>query len=113
MVSLTTPPQTDARGNAVDNTTFTEEQFLSKMDSELAKVEKFTLQKVGELRTKIDDTEKAIGNEPKDDSLARADEISNDFLLLEKYVNINFMGFHKVRWCVHRKFLVSVHVLSS
>lgn len=97
MVSLTTPPQTDARGNAVDNTTTTEEQFLSKMDYELAKVEKFTLQKVGELRAKIDDTEKAIGSETKDDSLARADEISNDFLLLEKYVNINFMGFHKVR----------------
>jgi SPX domain protein involved in polyphosphate accumulation len=97
MVSLTTPPQTDARGNAVDNTTTTEEQFLSKMDYELAKVEKFTLQKVSELRAKIVDTEKAIGTESKEDSLARADEISNDFLLLEKYVNINFMGFHKVR----------------
>ncbi|KAL3938349.1 MAG: hypothetical protein SGARI_001775 [Bacillariaceae sp.] len=66
------------------------------MDFELANVEKFTLQKVSELRKKIDDTEKAIGKESKDDSLARADEISNDFLLLEKYVNINFMGFHKI-----------------
>ncbi|KAG7350989.1 VTC vacuolar transport domain containing protein [Nitzschia inconspicua] len=96
MVSLTTPPQTDARGLAVDNNSATEEQFLSKMDFELAKVEKFTLQKVSELRKKIDDTEKAIGTEEKEKSEARADEISNDFLLLEKYVNINFMGFHKI-----------------
>lgn len=96
MISLTTPPQTDARGLAVDNTTATEEQFLSKMDFELAKVEKMTLKKVSELRKKIDETEKAIGGEDKESSLARADEISNDFLLLEKYVNINFMGFHKI-----------------
>ena len=26
----------------------------------------------------------------------RADDIGNDFLRLEKYVNINFMGFHKI-----------------
>jgi SPX domain protein involved in polyphosphate accumulation len=96
MVSLTTPPQTDARGLAVTNDAATEEQFLSKMDVELSKVEKFTLQKVGELRKKIVDTESTIGKESKEESSARADEIANDFLRLEKYVNINFMGFHKI-----------------
>mmetsp|Transcript_31932 Transcript_31932/g.77659 ORF Transcript_31932/g.77659 Transcript_31932/m.77659 type:complete len:721 (-) Transcript_31932:2797-4959(-) len=96
MVSLTTPPQTDARGLAVSNKVVTEEQFLSKIDYELAKVEKFTIQKVAELRKKIDETESKVGKEPKEKSLDRADEIANDFLRLEKYVNINFMGFHKI-----------------
>jgi SPX domain protein involved in polyphosphate accumulation len=96
MVSLTTPPQTDARGLAVSNQTVTEEQFLSKMDHELAKVEKITLQHVGELRKKIDEAEPRIGKDPKEKSMAKADEIANDFLRLEKYVNINFMGFHKI-----------------
>jgi len=97
-VSMTVPPQTDARGLAVDNRTVTHEQFLSKMDFELAKVEKFTLQKVEELRKKIQALElKNIEeNESKNINMERADEIANDFLRLEKYVNINFMGCHKI-----------------
>jgi SPX domain protein involved in polyphosphate accumulation len=96
MVSLTTPPQTDARGLAVTNQTVTEEHFLSKLDAELAKVEKVTLQHVSDLRKKIADAEAKMGKESKEKSLAKADEIANDFLRLEKYVNINFMGFHKI-----------------
>jgi len=103
-VSMTVPPQTDARGLAVSNETVTGEEFLLKMDDELAKVEKFTLQKVGELRSKIEAIERLEGsdngnkNKNKNESvnMDKADEIANDFLRLEKYVNINFMGFHKI-----------------
>jgi len=90
-VSMTVPPQTDARGLAVTNNVVTGEQFLRKMDFELAKVEKFTLLQVDALRRKIE----AVENKPQPDMDA-ADEIANDFLQLEKYVNINFMGFHKI-----------------
>lgn len=96
---MTVPPQTDARGLAVVNQTVTEELFLRRIDVELAKVETFTLRQVGELRSKIEGIEtkvKSDAAQAKEVTLDKADEIANDFLRLEKYVNINFMGFHKI-----------------
>jgi SPX domain protein involved in polyphosphate accumulation len=95
-VSLTTPPQTNARGLAQTNSTTTEETFLKLVDAELTKVEKFTLEKVTDLRQKISDAEHAVGKEDKEQIKERADTIAEDFLRLEKFVNINFMGFHKI-----------------
>ena len=105
---MTTPPQTNAQGLAQDSKGATEETFLRKLDAEMAKVENFTLKKVTELREKIRATETNIkeGTDKfnKTDPLAanraslmkQAEEIAEDFLRLEKYVNINFMGFHKI-----------------
>ena len=95
-ISLTTPPQTNARGLAVDNQTATEETFLKMIDSELTKVEKFTLEKVTELRQKIAEAEGMDYVKQKDKIRKLADSIAGDFLRLEKYVNLNFMGFHKI-----------------
>jgi len=95
-VSLTTPPQTNARGLAMDNTTATEESFLKLIDAELTKVEKFTLEKVTELRQKIADAESMDKSKEKEKIRKLADTIADDFLRLEKYVNLNFMGFHKI-----------------
>eukprot|EP00538_Stauroneis_constricta_P006375 CAMPEP_0119570346 /NCGR_PEP_ID=MMETSP1352-20130426/43566_1 /TAXON_ID=265584 /ORGANISM="Stauroneis constricta, Strain CCMP1120" /LENGTH=715 /DNA_ID=CAMNT_0007620013 /DNA_START=77 /DNA_END=2224 /DNA_ORIENTATION=+ len=94
--SLTTPPQTNAQGLAVNNSSATEESFLKMVESELAKVEQFTLEKVTELRNKINATEAKVGVEPNTTIMTLADEIAEDFLRVEKYVNINFMGFHKI-----------------
>lgn len=105
VISMTVPPQTDARGLAVSDQTVTEEEFLRKMDFELAKVEKFTLRKVGELRSKIEAIERNAQQQQQQTNnsssnaavdMDKADEIANDFLRLEKYVNINFMGCHKI-----------------
>jgi SPX domain protein involved in polyphosphate accumulation len=94
-VSLTTPPQTNAQGLAQSSSGVTEEAFLKLLDTEMAKVEKFTLKKVTELRTKLAAAEEALRlNRP--DTLQLTDEIAEHFLQLEKYVNINFMGFHKI-----------------
>lgn len=95
-MSLTTPPQTNARGLAVTNSSATEERFLKLVDAELTKVEKFTLEKVTELREKLNTAEQ-LPEDAKDEILKVADEIAAGFLRLELYVNINFMGFHKVR----------------
>eukprot|EP00934_Nitzschia_sp_Nitz4_P001692 Nitzschia sp. Nitz4//scaffold13_size275219//220515//222797//NITZ4_000910-RA/size275219-augustus-gene-0.274-mRNA-1//-1//CDS//3329536122//1692//frame0 len=95
-VSLTTPPQTNARGLAMDNQTATEESFLKLVDAELTKVEKFTLEKVTELREKIVVAEGMDKNKQKEKIRKLADTIADDFLRLEKYVNLNFMGFHKI-----------------
>ena len=85
-MSLTTPPQTNARGLAQTNSSVTEEEFLKLIDSELTKVEKFTLERVQELREKITEAEHAMGNEDKEKTKDRADRIAEDFLRLEKYV---------------------------
>ncbi len=101
-VSLTTPAPTNAKGILLDAASVTEEAFFSCMDSELTKVEAFTLRKVTELRNLINDTDSKlrglnINNEEAVAGLqAQADDIAMKFLTLEKYVNINFMGFHKI-----------------
>lgn len=77
----------------MDNTTATEESFLKLIDAELTKVEKFTLEKVTELRQKIVEAE---GMDNKEKIRKLADTIADDFLRVEKYVNLNFMGFHKI-----------------
>lgn len=106
VVSMTAPPQTNAQGLDTSNVSLTEEDFLALIDAEMAKVEKFTLSKVVELRQKIKAVEAAlksqinattgefVGN--RDEIMTQADTIANEFLRLEMYVNLNFMGFHKI-----------------
>ncbi|CAJ1930789.1 unnamed protein product [Cylindrotheca closterium] len=95
-VSLTTPPPTNSRGLAQDARGMTEETFLKKIDAELTKCENFTLEKVTELRQKIVEAENMIDVQSNEKVTELADTIANDFLTLEKYVNLNFMGFHKI-----------------
>lgn len=110
-VSLTAPPPTNAAGRQLtaDDSPLTEEDFYSTIDRELAKVESFTLQKVTELRNQIDTLERtvqeyttsSVGKKIDNEALIEttresADSVAKSFLILEKYVNINFMGFHKI-----------------
>jgi SPX domain protein involved in polyphosphate accumulation len=90
-VSLTTPPPTNAQGLAQTHQSKTEETFLKKIDTELTNCENFTLEKVTELRQKIVEAEGNIGIEDNETVVELADAIADDFLRLEKYVNINFM----------------------
>ena len=93
---MTTPPPTNARGLAQNNSTATEEAFLKMIEAELSKVEKFTLEKVTEVRQKIVEAENTVGTGDDEKVKEQADSIAGDCLRLEKYVNINFMGFHKI-----------------
>lgn len=106
-VSLTAPPPTNAAGRQLTSadSPVTEEDFYSCIDAQLAKVEAFTLEKVTELRSNISTLEKEIANlnaaAKRDDTIIehireKADSVAKSFLVLEKYVNINFMGFHKI-----------------
>ncbi len=107
-VSLTAPPPTNAAGRqftSSDSPT-TEEDFYSCIDAQLVKVEKFTLEKVTELRDQISSLEREVAalkdhEHPPDEEILdgirnRADSVAKAFLTLEKYVNLNFMGFHKI-----------------
>jgi len=101
VVSMTAPPQTNAQGLDTSKIQITEENFLQLLERNMEKVEKFTLQKVTELRDLISRTEAMIksagGNDLDAEAVSeKADEIADTFLRLEKYVNINFMGFHKI-----------------
>lgn len=104
VVSLTAPPQTNAQGLDTSKITITEEYFLKQIDSEMVKVENFTLQQVTGIRNKLRHAEEearlledsAITGTTKESLLQVADEIAQDFLRLELYVNLNFMGFHKI-----------------
>jgi SPX domain protein involved in polyphosphate accumulation len=102
MLSLTTPLPTDSKGVVQQSSAITEEAFYSLMDAEIAKTASFTLTKVTELRSKLETAESKIRNadltnaDAASSIKAQADEIADYFLRLEKYVNINFMGFHKI-----------------
>lgn len=96
------PAPTNTKGVVLDPTTITEEAFFSCMDANLNKVEAFTLRKVTELRNALKNLEAKLqamapGDDEETDRINRgADEVAKAFLTLEKYVNINFMGFHKI-----------------
>lgn len=104
VVSMTAPPQTNAQGLDTSGVDITEENFLQILEQNMIKVEKFTLQKVNELREKVNSLEQKLKQtnskgDPNFNKAAvtkEADEMAEHFLRLEKYVNINFMGFHKI-----------------
>ena len=82
-----------------------DEAFFSQMDSELTKVENFTLKQVNKLREEIVVIERTLKSSNKDDNKSTADHrriqtlvdtVAEEFLRVEKYVNLNFMGFHKI-----------------
>ena len=101
-VSLTAPPPTNAAGvvihQSIRGQEITEENFYACIDAQLVKVEAFTLEKVTELRSNISSLENEVKglNKENDREVERvrekADEVAKSFLILEKYVNINFMG---------------------
>jgi SPX domain protein involved in polyphosphate accumulation len=102
---MTAPPQTNAQGNDTSKVPITEESFLQLIESEMAKVERFTVTKVTNLRQLISETEallKVVDSKAgapawdADTVDGKANTIADEFLRLEKYVNLNFMGFHKI-----------------
>lgn len=96
-VSISAPPPTNARGLPTMSE-ITDENFFSKMDSELTKVEKHTLKVVTDLRAQIQEIEDELQGADLEDQTtvdriqAETDAIAGKFLTLEKYVNLNFMG---------------------
>jgi SPX domain protein involved in polyphosphate accumulation len=101
---MTAPPQTNSQGLDTSKVPITEEHFLKLIEQEMFKVEAFTLQKVTQLREIINTMEALLkqtnsAGQAAWDAVAvdaKANTIADEFLRLEKYVNLNFMGFHKI-----------------
>ena len=104
-LSLTTPAPTDSRGQVHSTArNFSEEKFFKALDKEMEKVETFTNQMVDELKLRLSKLQSDVssskhnGSMPADEEefKSRGDAIGTELLRLEKYVNLNFMGFHKI-----------------
>lgn len=78
-----------------------DERFFQKLDTEIKKVNDFTLQLVENWRRDLKKLSVKVHgkNREKEDDEALIEEarrIGGEFLSLEKYVNLNYMGFHKI-----------------
>ena len=113
--SLTVPPQTNARGMPVGRSSssfgekpVTQEDFYKCIEKEMKKIEEFTRAQVKEVRAILSEVETKISSFHQ---MLMTDKVKSDlqrdlalrigaagelFLTLEKYVNLNFMGFHKI-----------------
>jgi hypothetical protein len=60
VVSMTAPPPTNAQGLDTSKVQITEEDFLHLIDTEMVKVETFTLQQVTKIRDKIQSVETVL-----------------------------------------------------
>jgi SPX domain protein involved in polyphosphate accumulation len=106
---MTAPPQTNAQGLDTSKFAVTEDSFFKCIEQEMSKVEDFTLSQVTAIRKKIHAVEEQLKTKGTasffpEAIMTMADEVADDFLRLEKYVNLNFMGFHKVRRRVRVQF---------
>lgn len=104
-LSLTTPAPTDMRGQVSTPRNTSEETFFKSIDGEMEKVEKFTNQIVDDLKQRLSRLEsdiaelkmlKQLNEKNRHEFKSQADDIGVELLRLEKYVNVNFMGFHKI-----------------
>eukprot|EP00598_Pedospumella_elongata_P002752 CAMPEP_0184973280 /NCGR_PEP_ID=MMETSP1098-20130426/5134_1 /TAXON_ID=89044 /ORGANISM="Spumella elongata, Strain CCAP 955/1" /LENGTH=726 /DNA_ID=CAMNT_0027495727 /DNA_START=49 /DNA_END=2229 /DNA_ORIENTATION=+ len=106
--SLSIPRPTNAAGmptQRIDSATITQEHFYQCLEEEIRKIEKFTKDQVEGIRTVLSTVEGTINSygwsntadpaqtEKLQEAVEKAGE---DFLKLEKYVNLNFTGIHKI-----------------
>lgn len=114
--SLTVPPQTNARGMPVGRSPssaggasqVTQEDFYNCLEKEMKKIEEFTRAQVKEVRAILSEVESKMSTihqvlmsekaktDLQHELTQRIGAAGDLFLTLEKYVNLNFMGFHKI-----------------
>lgn len=77
-----------------------EERFFRKLEAEVHKINKFCQGQTRSLEQRLQKLQEraaeAEGSREKEALLREAKEIGDEFLALEKYVNLNYMGFHKI-----------------
>ncbi|PSC73528.1 ABC transporter C family member 2 isoform A [Micractinium conductrix] len=77
-----------------------EERFFRKLEAEVHKINRFTQAQTRSVEQRLqklqDRAALAEGAREKEGLLAEAKKIGDEFLALEKYVNLNYMGFHKI-----------------
>lgn len=101
--SLTVPLPTNRAGMPDFSTKqATQEEFFVTLESEMRKIEQFTKKQVQQIRAVMERIEAQVGSANLSDDhviqelRGQVDEVGESFLKLEKYVNLNFTGFHKI-----------------
>lgn len=78
-----------------------EEQFFRALEDEVLKIGRFTAEVVSTLRRRTEALQENVQKaeslplEEREHLLYEAKQVADEFLQLEKYVNLNYMGFHK------------------
>jgi SPX domain protein involved in polyphosphate accumulation len=87
----------------IEGPQISQEDFFGFLEQEMRKIEQFTKKQVTEIRRVLSEVETKvtlsdiIGNKVELAELQKqVEKAGEDFLKLEKYVNLNFMGFHKI-----------------
>lgn len=102
--SLSVPRPTNAAGVPEENAV-TQEQFYSFLENEMRKIELFTKAQVKGIRQVLSEVEAQTSlpsfSSKQDEKMTailrqRVEAAGFDFLRLEKFVNLNFTGFHKI-----------------
>lgn len=110
VTSLTTPLHINAAGRQLEKGAATQEEFFTFVEQQIRKIEKFTRDRVTEYRQKLASilsrvdalvvrhpTAEELVSDPEDEDCRQQLHATGDsFLRLEKYVNLNFMGFIKI-----------------
>lgn len=79
----------------------TQEEFFTILEEEMQKIEEFTHNKVTEIHHQLLEIEKEVSSTtipPKkiEELQELVEKYGDEFLKLEKYVNLNFTAFHKI-----------------
>ena len=99
--SMSVPRPTNAAAQP-STINVTQESFFSFLEGEMRKIDSFTLKVIENIRAVLVEVETKIinvkgSNDPAfSDIRVRVDNAALEFLKLEKYVNLNFTGFHKI-----------------
>mmetsp|Transcript_22910 Transcript_22910/g.40579 ORF Transcript_22910/g.40579 Transcript_22910/m.40579 type:complete len:724 (-) Transcript_22910:141-2312(-) len=100
-LSLVPNPSTQAKFRGKD---VTEGEFFTWLEKEMDKIDKFSSSKLLDIKNKIEglleEARKVVADnlteEKRTEITDQAKELGDGFLQIEKFVNLNFMGFHKI-----------------
>jgi SPX domain protein involved in polyphosphate accumulation len=98
--SLSVPRPTNAAGMPQNEPTVTAEMFHTFVEQEMHKIDSFTTERIAAIRSVLDSVETQLAKGANDKLVKElkllVDNSAKEFLKLEKFVNLNFTGFHKI-----------------
>lgn len=93
-------PRTTSLSVAKNANASPESQFFNKLESEVKKISEFTEKLVKQLRAQTKALQAKVTNDKdhqhNEQLMQEAQRLGDEFLSLEKYVNLNYLGFHKI-----------------
>jgi len=105
VTSLSTVPNPEAKGR-FEGRSITEADFFTELENEMKKVDEFTHKQLSQVKHKTMELEKFVGmgsatelnlsEEDRAKAEKEAKELGDHFLRIEKFANLNYLGFHKI-----------------